>query len=247
MKSRTLCLFALACALNLQAQNPPAEQAAPAPSEPRNFVRRFSAGGTFSFLPISLMTGGTTSQTLTSPAVTIDTTGSSQSNWFSGGAAVQAALTERLALASNFLIRRPGYEIAATSTEDDVTTIRTEQTRATYWDIPLLVRRYSIGRHDPGFRWFYEGGGALRTVTNIRTQIETSTGGTITCCDVSPAVPAHRNVAGVVMGAGLYTMDDFGFQVIPEFRYTRWFQSTFDSPTAASRLNQIELMVSITF
>jgi hypothetical protein len=255
MIPRQLCLIVLSCAAGLRAQDPPAQPAGNLPAQKdtssaeksSGFVRRFSVGGTLNFLPVSLMSGGTSTQTLTSPAVTIDSNGSSQSNWFSGGAAVQVALTGRLAITSNLLILRPGYEIESTATQDTVTTTRTEQTRATYWEVPVLLRRFSIDRDQPGFRWFYEGGGSVRWVSNIKTQVETTSHGTTTCCDAPPAASAHRTIAGATLGAGLYLLDEFGVRIVPEIRYTRWFQRTFAAPTASSQLNQVEVMVSITF
>jgi hypothetical protein len=42
-------------------------------------------------------------------------------------------------------------------------------------------------------------------------------------------------------------VDDFGVKLVPEFRYTRWIQPTFDTLSTFSRKNQFEAIVSITF
>jgi hypothetical protein len=255
MTSRQLCVVTLLCLSGLHAETPPAKagtsSSSSAGTEAGEFVRRISAGGTLSFLPINLMTGGNTTQDLTD--ATITTSGSSHSNWFGGGVVVQYAFKERWAVVANFLIRRPGYQITTTGTNDSATTTTTEQTRATYWDVPLLVRHYNIGRHHKGFRWFYEGGLAARWTVNVNTQIQTvatdssTSDTTTTCCDAAPAVPAHKLVGGAVAGAGFQLVDDFGIRVVPEFRYTRWLQPSFSMPTASSNLNQIEVLLSVTF
>jgi len=256
MISRHICFVTLLCISQLHGQTTatktPSSSSSSSDSEGRDFVRRISAGGTLNFLPLSLQTSASTSATLDSGA-TVTTSASSQSNWFSGGVVVQFAFKDRWAVATNFLIRRPGYQLTTTTTLGSVTTTETEQTRATYWDVPLVARRYSLGRREAGFRWFYEVGGTARFVGSIKTQIETtvtdSTAGTTTttCCDVAPSVPAHRVVGGVVAGAGLQLIDDYGVHIVPEFRYTRWLQRTFESPAAPSQMNQIEVLVGITF
>jgi hypothetical protein len=52
---------------------------------------------------------------------------------------------------------------------------------------------------------------------------------------------------GLTGGIGAQFVDDFGVKLVPEFRYTRWIQPTFDTLSTFSRKNQFEAIVSITF
>lgn len=239
----------------------PAAAPTPAPasrsSSDRPFVRKFSAGGTLSFLPFSLIKGSTSEMTVTDPAAAITGTGESKSNWFSGGAVVQYAFTERLAVNANVLFRSAGYKLTTvnligtddttTSADERVQVNDTEVTHARYIDVPVVVRRYNIGRHTEGFRWFYEAGAALRNTYNVRTSIQRETSDFIDCCKETPTTPAHRNIFGLVAGGGLQLMDDYGIKIVPEVRYTRWLSRSFDSLGARSSLDQLEAMVSFTF
>ena len=121
------------------------------------------------------------------------------------------------------------------------TTSTHEDTRARLIDMPFLVRYYGTGKRPRSPRWFLEAGGAWRLATDIRTSLDsTDASGIVTCCTFMPTVPQHRSSVGAVAGAGMQFVDEFGIHVVPEVRYTRWLEQTFDNLTTRSQRNQVE-------
>jgi len=234
---------------------PLAGQATPAPVEEREpaYVRRFSLGGRLSVLALSSMPEKELIRTEPVGPAEITSQLESKSLRAGGGIALQVALTERLALSVDMFRRRIGYRnyietrtgVDSPSTTWDERTLSSsaEQTRANLWEFPVLGRYYTKDRHNYGPRGFFEGGLSIRRAGGVITFTER--GGE--CCIQIPAALAHRYVTGVVGGAGLQVMDDFGVKVIPEVRYTRWFSRNFDSPPAQSARHQLEILLGITF
>ena len=111
-----------------------------------------------------------------------------------------------------------------------------------------MVQYYGRDRHAARIRWFVEGGGVLRRVSNIRSSTDSTINfAATTCCDTTPAVPANHTARGAVAGGGAYFKDDFGIHIVPEVRYTRWLSQTFQSNSTGMQRNQVEAMVSLTF
>src|SRR5262249_34864321 len=131
--------------------------------------------------------------------------------------------------------------VASTTTAD-------EDTRTRLIDIPILLRYYNIGRHTPGPRWFVEGGAEWRKTNNLRSSLATTdANGTTSCCTSAPGVPARNNAKGVVSGAGVQLIDPLGIRVVPEVRYTRWFDSIFNATTTNMQRNEVTASFSLTF
>jgi len=224
-----------------------------------NFVRPFSAGGTLSLLPIGPFAAKEVHQ-IYSPLIENNATGENKSRFYGGGVTFQAAFAKRYAISGNVTLRSVGYRlnivgligIDRTLTDPNATDNRTgytttEETRARYWDVPILLRRFSRNHNEGGWRWFAEAGPTFRRVSNIRTSIQIDANSKVTCCDETPATPSHTTIPGITLGGGLHLIDDYGIRMIPEFRYTRWLARTFDNLAAPSRRDQIELLLSFTF
>ncbi|MFZ5928549.1 MAG: outer membrane beta-barrel protein [Acidobacteriota bacterium] len=221
------------------------------------YIRRFTLGGNASILVLGLMKGGEQSESITSPPLQINTKSENKGTLFGGGVSAQFFLSERFAVNADLQLRRTRYKLSTTYFEgidnpntagdDRIATFYTEDTRARYWDLPVLVRRYNESRYEDRWKWFYEAGPVLRRVTGIRSSTEKEFKGTKTCCDETPAAPAHKNIFGAVAGVGVVLKDDFGIKLIPEFRYTRWFGGIFNNRAAQSRRDQYEILFSITF
>ena len=128
----------------------------------------------------------------------------------------------------------------------------TQDTRANYWDVPVVARYYSLHNKNPrGLGWlsqtFLIGGGAYRHVSNIRTGTSTSLPDGSTSYNETPVAPANRNLLGVVGGVG-YKLFEYGkFKAMGEARYTRWFGYTFQGPAYESQKNQLEIGLSFTY
>ncbi len=128
----------------------------------------------------------------------------------------------------------------------------TQDTRADYWDIPVVARLYSTHTKGPrSMAWLSQtyliGGGAYRHVSNVRTGTSTSLPDGSTSYNETPVAPQHNNLLGVIGGVG-YKLFEYGkFKAMGEVRYTRWFSNTFQGPAYASQKNQLEIGLSFTY
>jgi hypothetical protein len=228
---------------------------APAPAS----ERRFTGGLTLSVLGLSLVPGKTTTVNNTSEISTqYQTSGASSRIGY--GLTVQARITEHFYVDLSGLLRRIGYQMTTTvattttgilngSTYPITTTTEThEDTHARLIDIPLVLRYYGTGKRPRSPRWFLEAGGSWRLANDIRTSTDTTdASGVNTCCTFTPTVPDHRSGIGMVAGAGIQLMDEFGIKVTPEVRYTRWIDQVFDNLSTHTQRNQVEADISLTF
>lgn len=256
---------------------PPAATAAPAPKQapgagttqaarpaprmlkPHAYVRRISFGATLTVQGLSTIKPGSVNHVTTTPPVDALYTSTNNSRRVGYGVTAQLALSERFALASGLYIRQIGYKLNTDTYlgVDDPSTplidertyiVHNEDTRARVFDVPVLLRYYSKDRHEPGPRVFIELGGALRRTTNVSTWIDSSINSApTTCCDFTPASVHKRTTPGAVAGFGVQILDPIGIRVVPEVRYTRWFNEPFHAFSNTTRRNQIEAIISLTF
>lgn len=221
-----------------------------------NAVRRFSAGGVLSFAGFNLMRSGTTEQTGT--ALLINSTNQAGGYRFGGGGVAQMSFADRWALAGSVILRRvrfdtttntyTGTDNESTTTDERKLTVDQDSSKATFWAFPVVLRRYSKSHSESGRRWFWEGGMAFRRATNVQRFRETTKpDSTTVCCDDAPLTSTHSFTNGLVAGAGLQLVDEFGLRIVPGIRYVRWFNRTFDFDSVRSNANQLEAGISITF
>jgi len=226
---------------------------------PRAYVRRFSAGPTLSVLGLSEIPSNTSNVTNSSTVTTMYQT-KDASQRIGYGLTTQLAITDHFAVAIGGVLRRIGYQFTTTVTTSKptvvggvVTTVTTstnthEDTRTRLIDVPGVLRYYSRGRHDPGTRFFFEGGGAWRKADQIRTSIDSSDASSVlSCCTTTPATPAHSSAFGIVGGAGAQFTDAFGIKVVPEVHYTRWMSPIFSAFTTHTQQNEVAAGFSLTF
>jgi hypothetical protein len=259
--------FAVACSLWAQeqpAQAPPAQspptRTKPAAEETKSepvYVRRISLGLTGSVPALMLLRGGLLENETATPPLYTKFETNPKEHFTGGGATLQLALYERWSVNVNGIYRTAEYEsfrtfLAGVNNPNTVADERiqtgiTETTKARYFDFPVLVRRYNIGRHDYGHRWFVQAGPSLRYVNKIRTNRTLSDAKGVQTNESSPVADHKKNVLGVTAGFGGQLTDPVGLRVIPEVRYTRWFGLTFNSPPTRSRRDQVEFIISISF
>jgi hypothetical protein len=222
-----------------------------------NYVRRISAGLSLGVLVLPLIKN--TTSTTTPNATTTNnysTTGALQRIGFGG--TVNAAILDRFAVNVSATYRRIGYQmttgttVTTTSTSTNTITYTTtslhEDTRASALEVPVTLRWYSISRRKKGPRFFAEGGMAIRDLINARTSTDTTdASGTQSCCIATAARPAHRIARGYVAGVGVQVIDPIGVRVIPEVRYTRWANDTFNTFSTHTQRNELEAVISLTF
>ncbi|MBI4893617.1 MAG: outer membrane beta-barrel protein [Acidobacteria bacterium] len=237
---------------------PPAQAPPPGLVDSGAYIRRFTFGGTLSWLPLSLIQGGKKSETYGTPPISIESQADNKSKYFGVGATMDAYILERYSINLSLIWRRAGYHLTTklhdtvddpgTSTDERTLMMTvTEDTRADYYDLPLLVRRYSKSRFEGGWRYFYEAGGTARVVRNIRSQTQVDTADYSTCCSEVPATPSSKSAFGASAGAGVMLKDDFGIKIIPGVRYTYWFGGIFNERAAVSRRHQVDVGVSFVF
>ena len=196
--------------------------------------------------------------TTTTPAPARDWTFStaSHSTRFGGGPRIEVLAGRKWTFTAELLFNRLKYTKSTTiawGTDDPNTTaddrvhmFRNEDTRASLWDIPLLLQYSGFGRG--AWSGFYlTGGAALRTVTGVQSSILTTYPDASTSTSQETTPPSRRNVIGGVIGAGFHIVDDFNIHWTPEIRYTRWAGSTFGSDSTISPRNQIEVGMGFTF
>jgi hypothetical protein len=239
-----------------------AQTAQPAPRMLKNpvYVRRFSVGPVLTVDPLTAMTKNSVNPVTTTPPVDPLYTSSDVTHRLGFGVTAQVAISERFALTGDFLVRRIGYTLNSdiytgvddpTTVEDERTyTVKNENTRARLYDIPVLVRYYAKDRHESGSRAFFELGGAMRRLSHISTYTDSSVNFAATvCCGHTPADYNSSTVRGAVAGFGVQAIDPIGIRVVPEVRYTRWFNEPFHTAVTGlrTRRNQVEAMISLTF
>jgi len=217
----------------------------------------FSGGLTASFTPWDQMKGGDFSGVVFPGPRDVISQAGPNSKWYGAGVAIQVTVTNRFAVAVNAIVRQAGFAISSniiegvdlpnTATDERKYFIETEDTHAYYMDLPLLVRFYGKSHRKEGKRWFVEAGGTMRHVWNVKTSITTETIDGVSCCINTPTRPHKQNALGATVGAGMHFADDFGIRIIPEVRYTRWLNETFQKYGAHSRRDQVEIMITIGF
>ena len=228
-----------------------------APASPSE--RRFTFGITGSFLGLRQTPNRTFTDDNTTE-ISTEYQSNGPSDRFGYGVTVQARIVNHWYLDVSGILRRLGYTetttVSTTTTQylngspypSTTTTSTSDNTNTRLIDIPFLVRYYGTGKHARSPRWFLEAGGTWRTATDIRTILSSiDASGIETCCTTTPATPKHHSTVGVVVGAGLQAIDEFGIHVIPEFRYTRWEAPVFENLSTTGRLNQIEVDLTIGF
>lgn len=178
----------------------------------------------------------------------------SNSGKITAGPAIEVPLPWRLSILGEFYFQRASYTKVTTTYKgiDDLSTSAlkstvTERTKASYWDIPLLVRYRPFGKFGILSKAFVEGGATVRLVRNVRTGTDTLFADQSTAYNETPVRPAAGTVTGTIFGAGFRFVDDARIKVIPELRYTNWNQRTFDLDSTRSRSPQLEFGISVLF
>jgi hypothetical protein len=110
-----------------------------------------------------------------------------------------------------------------------------------------MLRRQGLREEGKWSHVYASIGGVIRKVSNINTTNNITLPDGTTQTNAIPPTPAKRTLRGAVVGFGFKLVDDFHIKVTPEFRYTRWFGSTFATETTVTRKNQMEVGIGFTF
>jgi len=220
----------------------------PAPEETPTGIRRFSFGfrvAGYPFNPLHNKDQNFTTTQAIPATYQIATTNNYLKVGF--GPSVEFAVSRRFTLVGELFYHRLDYTETTQISQGTNNTGITENTRTTFWDVPLLVRFHSLRDEGVLAHVYFNAGAAYRDATNIKSNIVTNNPNGTTTTSNTAIRPSTKNLAGAVVGSGLRFVDDFGIKVEPELRYTRWFGKTFDSDSTRSSPNQIEVDVAFTF
>jgi hypothetical protein len=220
--------------------------------------KRFSFGFRVRGFDSDVLSDNTVETSNTTSKTSQSSTTTTSPRRLSVGPALEVNLNRKFAVLVEAFYHRPSYTKVAknytgiddTSTESDERTLKstvTERTRATYWDVPVLVRYRAFKREGILSKTFVQGGVVLRNVSKIATGTETEFSDGTTAYNENPAAPAFRSVLGVVAGAGLRFVDNFNIKVTPQVRYTHWSRASFVSDSTQSRRNQLEIGIGLVF
>jgi hypothetical protein len=272
----TICAVALlgASAFAQTVQQPTAPPPTPPPSTPGTTQDntpgsdvtatppRISFGVRVEYFPERFFQTQYVTTSSTNPVLNSAYFGTSAGSKYSLGLTGEYLLTKRISLGLDFFYHQEEYtqlDQIKSGTKDPnssydnrpLTSI-TQDTRANYWDVPVVARFYTLRSKAPrGLGWlsqtFLIGGGTYRHVSNIRTGTSTSLPDGSTSYNETPVAPAHNNLLGATAGVG-YKLFEYGkFKAMGEARYTRWFAYTFQGPAYESQKNQLEIGLSFTY
>jgi len=272
----TICAVALlgASAFAQTVQQPTAPPPTPPPSAPGTTQDntpgsdvtaappRISFGVRVEYFPERFFQTQYVTTSSTNPILNSAYFGTSAGSKYSLGLTGEYLLTKRISLGLDFFYHQEEYtqldQIKSgirdpnSSYDNRPLTSITQDTRANYWDVPVVARFYTLRSKAPrGLGWlsqtFLIGGGTYRHVSNIRTGTSTSLPDGSTSYNETPVAPAHNNLFGATAGVG-YKLFEYGkFKAMGEARYTRWFAYTFQGPAYESQKNQLEIGLSFTY
>lgn len=220
---------------------------APVPETEPTGWRRLSFGGRVNGYPFNLMHNKSVNLT---PSATVTEAISTSNNYqkISYGPSLEFRITHKFAVNGELLYHRLNY----TQTNQITDTVNgntgiTENTRASLWDLPVMLRYRGLSEGGFLSKFYFAGGGSVRRATHISTSTVTNLpNGSTTTSNVA-TVPSKRDLPGAVVGVGLRLVDDFNIKLTPEIRYTRWIGGTFDSASTHSSRNQLEVGIALTF
>jgi|SRR5579863_4879747 len=222
---------------------------APAPEGVPSGWRRFSFGGRLNGYPFNVLDNKDVNL---SPANSIQTWAISTTNNYlkiAFGPSLEFRLTRKFTLCGEFLYHRLDYTktSSVTNTANTTTTTLTEQTRASFWDAPMMLRYGNLTEGGVRSKLYFTGGAIVRNVSNIQTSNQTVFPDGTTASNNIPAITSARNLPGALIGVGLRLVDDFNIKLTPELRYARWMGATFASDSTRTRRDELALGVALTF
>jgi len=220
---------------------------APVPDDVPSGWRRLSFGGRVNGYPFNLLNNKNVSFT---PANTTQSWSITTSNNYlkiAFGPSIEFRVNRKFTLCGEFLYHRVNYTKTATVTDGADTTTISEQTRATFWDAPVMLRYGSLRESGLRSKLYFAGGGAVRNVSHIQTSNETTFPDGATATNNTPAAASARNLPGAMVAMGLRLVDDFNIKLIPELRFTRWMGATFASDSTRTRKDELVVGIALTF
>lgn len=224
----------------------------------RPAVRRPSLGFRVTYFGLPFFKTATTTASTTTPVIASYTyVGGTSSPKLAVSPTAEYRLTDRLSLGIEFRFHHTDFSQTTTilsgivnpnaSTDDRQPITITQQTEASYWEVPLLAHYYGLPGGGLLSRAYASGGWEFRYISNIRTGTDFSYPGGATDYNEIPVGSGRNTQFGAVVGLGLRFIDAFNIKISPEVRFTRWMGSTFQGQGYNAAANELEGGIGISF
>ncbi len=197
-----------------------------------------------------------TTTTATGPVRDWNFSTTSRSPFWGAGVAFEFAPSDRWNISAEVMFNQLKYgkvtsiawgtDNATTTTDERTHMFRTEDTRASLFDLPVIFHR-NFRAAGPWSKIYWGVGASVRTVVNVKSTLQTTFPDTSSTSVTQAAPLSKRNLLGAVAGIGFRVIDDFNITWTPEVRYTRWAGSTFATDSTLSPRNQLEVGLGLTF
>jgi opacity protein-like surface antigen len=228
----------------------------PALAQQAAFHKRFEVGLRVGYMPLKLMRNAdaTTRFSSFTPPLEVKSTSKPQSRPVTAGPSLVYRFNGKWGLGVDALYRNVGYdELVSTQTIVDAGKTAesygytNERTRATFWDVPVLLRYTKY--QQKGLRPRTTGmlGVSTRFVTGIESYREIVNRQANVNQTSAPITPARKTAPGATVGLGVEWRDEVGVKVTVEGRYTRWQRDVFRNGPTASTRNTMEVLVGFSF
>lgn len=225
---------------------------APVQAQQEPFHKRFEVGIRAGYLPFDLMRAAESD--IDYADVNLLQRSTAQSRSATVGPSLVYRFSNKWALGVDALYRNVGYDqfIKSETVPDDGDTpvllgYTNERTRATFWDIPVLLR-YTRSQQK-GWRPRMTGmiGPAVRFTTGVESYRENVDKKYFVTQTNDPVKPAKKLVPGATVGVGMEWKDEIGVRVTIEGRYTRWQKDAFQNGPTSTNRNTVELLLGFSF
>ncbi len=249
-----LCVWLLpACLFAQQTAAAPT----PAPVRKAAKFRRWPVGFRIELVPGTLFDTGAATSTTTKPAADYAYESSTKKLTVTGVPTIEHCFTERFSLGLEFRFHHVRYTQTTemlsgrvdpnANYDDRIVNTFIADTRARYWEVPMVARYLPFGGKGLFSRTYLVGGAEYRRVASVvGTFSNTYADGTSDTTGTAPK-PVSANQLGFIAGIGMRSIDDAGLRIMPEARFVRWRGTTFQGPSYHSAVNQIEVGLGFSF
>ena len=219
--------------------------------------RKYNFGIRVDYIPFKMFTTSTATASTTKPIADYTYTGSTNSPKFAFGPVFEMRLTKHLSVGAELSYHhakygqltqiRSGKKDPNAGTDNRPVTTITENTKATYWDVPVIVRYRGLFDKRILRHVYPLAGITYRRVGDVKTSNEIVNADSSTDYNEKPASVTRGNQIGFTGGIGYRFVDEIGIKITPEIRFTRWMNHTFQGLSYTSYQNQAQVGIGITF
>ncbi len=230
----------------------------PALAQQEAFHRKFEVGFRVGYMPLNPVRSAdeTTTYSSFTPPLEMQATSKSAARPVGVGPSLVYRINNKWGVGVDAMYKNAGYDaFVMTQTivdEDDDTDpvlygYTNERTRATFWEVPVLLRYTKYQQKGWKPRTTGMVGVSTRFVTGIKSYREDVNKNANVYQSSQPITPAHKTTPGATIGLGMEWKDEIGVKVSIEGRFTRWQRDVFKSGPTSSTRNMVEVMVGFSF